>query len=432
MKKTLFIAGMMLATVGAQAQLKVNENGKVGINTGTANLVSDFCIGEGGNPLYRAVVRCKDSGLSVIRAGIPKYPGTFCQTIYAYNTPYANSYNIGVRALVHSSEELNSGRAYGFWGNAGNTTTGYNYGIFGSLTGAQNGAGVYGTTQSDNGININGRYAGYFNGDVKVTGTLYAPVLTTTAASSSMATAQIALAETSSTTTQTVSDKLAQLSAVQYNISSSLPLARTSQSASPASVARSISDTLSIAEVDTVELAYPSDIELQALEKNHYGLMAAQLQQVYPDLVYENQQGDLCINYIEMIPLLVESIKELKAEIATLQGGNNGGVVVMSRAIGSTTSVEEATALTIPMLKQNNPNPFTENTVIEYTLPETVQTANIYIYDMNGSQIEQIALTERGESSVTVNGGQLSAGMYLYSLIADGKVIDTKRMILTK
>lgn len=33
---------------------------------------------------------------------------------------------------------------------------------------------------------------------------------------------------------------------------------------------------------------------------------------------------------------------------------------------------------------------------------------------------------------VTVNGGQLSAGMYLYSFIADGKVIDTKRIILIK
>ncbi|MBQ4525091.1 MAG: T9SS type A sorting domain-containing protein, partial [Bacteroidaceae bacterium] len=175
-----------------------------------------------------------------------------------------------------------------------------------------------------------------------------------------------------------------------------------------------------------------SDLVIQHFQKPHYGLVATELREVMPELVYEGQDGELCINYIEMIPLLVESIKELKAEIAALQGGNNGGAIVMSRAISGATDIEESTALTIPMLKQNNPNPFTENTVIEYALPETVQTANLYIYDMNGKQIEQIALTERGESSVTVNGGQLAAGMYLYSLIADGKVIDTKRMILTK
>ena len=430
MKKTLFIAGMMLATVGAQAQLKVIENGNVMIGTtsnkGILTISSPdtrsnaMTIGSGGYCIYAE------------RSGAPYSTGQYLTCIEGYNNVNSGRYHTAIKGSTYYPTARNIGRAYGVMGMAANSTSGYNYGVFGSLAGDQNGTGIYGTMQGDYGVNIDGQYAGYFNGNVRVTGILYAPVLTTTAASSNIATAQIALAETSSTTTQTVSDKLAQLSAVQYNISSPLPLARAPQSTSPTSVARSISDTLGIAVVDTVELAYPSDIELQALEKNHYGLMAAQLQQVYPDLVYENQQGDLCINYIEMIPLLVESIKELKAEIATLQSGNNGGVVVMSRAIGGATSVEEATALTIPMLKQNNPNPFTENTVIEYTLPETVQTANIYIYDMNGSQIKQIALTERGEASITVNGGQLSAGMYLYSLIADGKVIDTKRMILTK
>jgi hypothetical protein len=33
---------------------------------------------------------------------------------------------------------------------------------------------------------------------------------------------------------------------------------------------------------------------------------------------------------------------------------------------------------------------------------------------------------------VVINAGNLDAGMYLYSLIADGQIVDTKRMILTK
>lgn len=418
MKKFFIIAGMMLAAVGAQAQLIVNENGDVGVGATSQG--------------YTVNVVSKDNGIKLMRVGTPSYSiGNNVDGVYSRSYPLADYSACAIRGAVYLTSPINSGRAFGVHGMAGATTTGYNYGIFGSLYGTQNGAGVYGTTQSDNGVNVNGRYAGYFNGDVKVTGTLYAPVFTTTAASSSIATAQIALAEANSATTQTVSDKLSQLSAVQYNISIPQPLA-TNLSQQTAPMARNIGDSLTATDTDTVEVAYPSDIELQALEKNHYGLMAAQLQQIYPDLVYENQQGELCINYIEMIPLLVESIKELKAEITALQGGNNGGVVMMSRAVGAVTGVEESTALTIPMLKQNNPNPFTENTVIEYALPETVQTANLYIYDMNGTQIEQITLTERGEASVTVNGGMLSAGMYLYSLIADGKVIDTKRMILTK
>lgn len=34
--------------------------------------------------------------------------------------------------------------------------------------------------------------------------------------------------------------------------------------------------------------------------------------------------------------------------------------------------------------------------------------------------------------AILINGGAFKAGMYMYSLIADGKEIDTKRMILTK
>ena len=245
-----------------------------------------------------------------------------------------------------------------------------------------------------------------------MTGSIYGSVLTSGATANAVS-AQTAFATNAASTSSSVTSKLIQLAPVQYNMEA------------PIMIASAESDTAT-----TVRTM--SAMEIQHFQKPHYGLVASELKKILPELVYEGQNGELCINYIEMIPLLVESIKELKTEITALQGGNNSGAVVMTRAAYRTTDIEESTALTIPVLRQNYPNPFTENTVIEYALPETVQTANLYIYDMNGKQIEQIALTERGESSVTINSGQLTAGMYLYSLIADGKVIDTKRMILTK
>jgi len=83
-------------------------------------------------------------------------------------------------------------------------------------------------------------------------------------------------------------------------------------------------------------------------------------------------------------------------------------------------------------LNQNIPNPFSENTTINMYLPNTVSRTTLYIYNMQGEQIKQIAVTERGNTSVTIEGHTLKAGMYLYTLIADGKEVDTKRMILTK
>jgi hypothetical protein len=51
---------------------------------------------------------------------------------------------------------------------------------------------------------------------------------------------------------------------------------------------------------------------------------------------------------------------------------------------------------------------------------------------MQGEQIKQIAVNERENTTVTIEGHSLKAGMYLYTLIADGKEVDTKRLILTE
>lgn len=98
----------------------------------------------------------------------------------------------------------------------------------------------------------------------------------------------------------------------------------------------------------------------------------------------------------------------------------------------SNSTVEETNALMYPILEQNNPNPFNTSTIIGFYLPTTIATANIYVYDMNGVQLKSYTVSERGKSNITIKGTELIASMYLYALIADGKVIDTKRMILTK
>ena len=83
-------------------------------------------------------------------------------------------------------------------------------------------------------------------------------------------------------------------------------------------------------------------------------------------------------------------------------------------------------------LHQNIPNPFTQRTQINFYIPENVKTAQICIYNLQGKQIKQIPVTQRGEGSQWISGSELTAGMYLYTLIMDGKEVDTKQMILTK
>ena len=86
----------------------------------------------------------------------------------------------------------------------------------------------------------------------------------------------------------------------------------------------------------------------------------------------------------------------------------------------------------LPKLHQNAPNPFTEKTIIKYVIPENVQKASVLIFNMQGTLLKTYDNLLSNNGELIINGGELEAGMYMYSLIVDGKEIDTKKMILSK
>ena len=170
-------------------------------------------------------------------------------------------------------------------------------------------------------------------------------------------------------------------------------------------------------------------MEQQVLSKQHYGLNAEQLAESFPDLVYENEDGSKSINYVEMVPILVQAINELTAKVAVLEGNETTSKRAIPSATGINTTNE---AVTLLSLGQNKPNPFGETTSIAVSVPEDVQTAFLYVYNLNGSKVAQVDIPARGYTSVTLSAATLSEGMYLYSLVADGKIVQTRRMIVEK
>jgi hypothetical protein len=55
--------------------------------------------------------------------------------------------------------------------------------------------------------------------------------------------------------------------------------------------------------------------------------------------------------------------------------------------------------------------------------------AYLLFYDLSGRIIKQVDIAERGNGKMTVYGENLQKGIYTYSLIADGKLIATKKMV---
>lgn len=81
-------------------------------------------------------------------------------------------------------------------------------------------------------------------------------------------------------------------------------------------------------------------------------------------------------------------------------------------------------------LEQNAPNPFHEQSVIRYFIPEEVSNARIVISDMQGNQVSTTTLHESGHGQLILSAGLLTSGTFIYTLYIDGRPADSKRMVI--
>lgn len=68
-------------------------------------------------------------------------------------------------------------------------------------------------------------------------------------------------------------------------------------------------------QLNPVEFSFEKDLT----NKKHYGLIAQDVEKIYPELVSNNQAGYKSVNYIELIPLMLSQIKSMQEEINELK-----------------------------------------------------------------------------------------------------------------
>jgi len=120
----------------------------------------------------------------------------------------------------------------------------------------------------------------------------------------------------------------------------------------------------------------------------------------------------------------VQSIGELSEKVTKLEQENKE-----LRAIGKgqqTTGIESL-ATNSPALSQNSPNPFIYSTRIKMNVPANASKATLNIYDLNGRLLKQIDVPGRNETEVQLSNNSFAEGLYIYSLIIDGQLIDSKK-----
>jgi len=194
-----------------------------------------------------------------------------------------------------------------------------------------------------------------------------------------------------------------------------------------------------------------------------YGILAQELELILPDLV-TTSKGDKLVNYDGFFAFLIKgfneqqilieqqqneinilqkvvatqevdiiNLKKLQGELDALQVfvyeccGKPKGDSFIPNGFETSPPLQEKA-----VLYQNAPNPFSSNTEITCYLPENTRNAVIYIYNLQGVELNSYPLTQTGLNAIIVNGSMLPAGMYLYTLVVNNAIVDTKRMILTK
>jgi hypothetical protein len=69
------------------------------------------------------------------------------------------------------------------------------------------------------------------------------------------------------------------------------------------------------------------------------------------------------------------------------------------------------------------------HTTIDYKLPQGVQTAELIIQDLNGKEVRRYKV-DNTFNNIILSNSDLSNGTYLYSLQANGTVLETKKIII--
>jgi hypothetical protein len=177
------------------------------------------------------------------------------------------------------------------------------------------------------------------------------------------------------------------------------------------------------------------------------GLIADEVKQVFPELVaqgvhpaeYDKDDRTKVIspevkyegvNYQGLIPVLIASIQEQQQQIeekdnriAALESGMaelRHLVLELKNGRGGTLTSASG------YLEQNTPNPVKASTRISYSLPEGAAKGQLLLSDALGRTLKVFRLSTSG--TVNVDAAGLSSGTYNYSLLVDGKTVQTRKM----
>ena len=150
----------------------------------------------------------------------------------------------------------------------------------------------------------------------------------------------------------------------------------------------------------------------------------------------KNDKDLYALRYSDFVVPLVKAVQELSVKNDSLQRANDAlekrvEKIEAMMNLQQTTSNDQpkTTNISSASIEQNIPNPFSNTTIIRYTLPQKYVSAKIILTDKLGNVLKEVNISTAGKGSVQIEASTLARGSYQYSLMVDGKIIGTKQMV---
>ncbi len=109
----------------------------------------------------------------------------------------------------------------------------------------------------------------------------------------------------------------------------------------------------------------------------------------------------------------------------------NHTITTGSAAVKSSADRNEEQIASDAFLFQNVPNPFGAATAIRYHIPANAGSAAIVIVASDGRTIQRFEINDSGYGTIEFTD-ELAAGVYVYSLIVDGRTVQTRNMMISR
>ncbi|MBX7153496.1 MAG: tail fiber domain-containing protein [Bacteriodetes bacterium] len=148
--------------------------------------------------------------------------------------------------------------------------------------------------------------------------------------------------------------------------------------------------------------------------------------------------------------ILINSVKELDSVVQEMETWHKGQIVELHSVIDSLRLIitnQEARIARLEtqnninrddeidvILEQNNPNPYSNTTTITYYIPTTILgTPQLVVTKSSGIQVLLSFDALKGTpNQQVIDATTLDTGVYVYSLVVQGKVLASKKMIVIK